>query len=230
MIASQMLQTGSKVTAWVSEAPRGPNPMPVRPVMQRFDGSIDLAALMTGFDAVIDASHGFDAAMTRAGYAAAEAAEVPMIAFSRPAWDRGTYPLWQAATDARHAMALVAPGARVFSAAGWSSIDPMPPFKGARLFLRQTTPHSRCTPHEKVTLVFGTPPFDAAAEQALFTELNVDTLICRNLGGLPSRPKLDAATALGMRVLLINRPVAPQGLRRVDQIEEVITWIETLKR
>ena len=76
--------------------------------------------------------------------------------------------------------------------------------------------------------VFGDPPFDVAQEQALFQDLAVDLLICRNLGGLPSRPKIDAARKLGLPVILIDRPAPPKGAQVVSSIEAVLAWVADL--
>jgi precorrin-6A/cobalt-precorrin-6A reductase len=56
----------------------------------------------------------------------------------------------------------------------------------------------------------------------------VEYLICRNLGGLPSRPKVDAALALGMKTILIDRPAAPKGSVVVADIAGVLAWVADL--
>ncbi|NNE51264.1 MAG: cobalt-precorrin-6A/precorrin-6x reductase, partial [Sulfitobacter sp.] len=101
-------------------------------------------------------------------------------------------------------------------------------FPGERLFLRQTTPHDRVSPYEYVELIFGQPPFTVETETALFRELAIDMLICRNLGGNPSRPKLDAARALGMGVILIDRPPLPAGVRQVAEVRDALAWVDAL--
>lgn len=91
--------------------------------------------------------------------------------------------------------------------------------------LRQTRRHTRPAPYPFVELVFGDPPFSVEDEQAVFQDLNIDTLICRNLGGRASRPKLDAATALGINVILIDRPLPPEGMQAVEDIETALDWV-----
>ena len=62
----------------------------------------------------------------------------------------------------------------------------------------------------------------------MFRALQIDTLVLRNVGGVPSRPKLDAARALGLRVIAIDRPAAPVGAQVVAAPDSAINWVETL--
>lgn len=228
-IAEALLARGiTDVTALVSEPPRGAIPMPVPFELIPFDDCADLAARMNGFDAVIDASHGFDRQMTHVGFAAARRAGLPFVNLTRPRWDVAENPEWVSAGDLCTAMALVTPRARVFSAAGWASLGKCADFPGERLFLRQTSPHDRPAPYPFVELVFGRPPFNTASEKALFKELQIDTLLCRNLGGQPSRPKLDAAEALGLKVILIAPPEPPKEITICAQVSEILDWIDAL--
>jgi precorrin-6A/cobalt-precorrin-6A reductase len=102
------------------------------------------------------------------------------------------------------------------------------PFRGSRLMLRQTSRHERPAPYDFVELIFGEPPFTVAQEIALFRDLSVDLLICRNLGGVASRPKVDAALALGVPVILIARPSPPQDAPRLSDIDAICDWVDTL--
>lgn len=227
-IAHALIPQGVRLRALVSEPPRGPDPMPVPCRLHPFDDAAALADLMQGVDAVIDASHGFDGTMTEVGARAAGIAGVPFVTLSRPPWDVAEHPLWQTARDMRAAMAMVPTGARVFAATGWASLQHCGGFPGARLLLRQTAPHDRKPPFDFVELVFGQAPFTAASEQVLFRELRVDMLICRNLGGTPSRPKLEAAKALNLPVILLDRPPHPQGAATVHSVEAVLEWVARL--
>lgn len=226
VIAQEARALGWDVAAWVSEAPRGANPMSIPTRLRSFDDADALRADMADFDAVIDASHGFDAQMTRAGWAAACALDLPFIRFARPLW-----PLedgWQSARDVPAAMALIGPNSRVFSATGWASLPGYAAFPGAVILLRQTSAPTQEPPFDFVELIVGTPPFSVASETALFSALQVDTLIARNLGGAPSRPKLEAAKALGCNVILIDPPERPKGVQSKDSIPDILNWLTTL--
>ena len=227
-IAQALCAQGRSVRAVMSEPPRGPNPMPVPFEVLDAPDESGLAGAMAGAEAVIDASHGFDGAMTRAGAAAAAAMGLPFVSLRRPGWSAGEHPRWCAVRDIGAALALIEPGARVFSATGWASLPEYAGFPGAVLMLRQTARHDRPAPFDFVELVFGDPPFDVAGETALFRDLGVDTLICRNLGGMPSRPKLEAAKALDLAVILIDRPAVPAGVAVRASVAEVLDWVAAL--
>jgi len=227
-IGAALRDQGFSVRALMSEPPRGSNPMPMPYELHDFDDLGGLTTQMQGCRAVVDASHGFDGIMTQQGYLAARQAGLPFVSLSRPMWDVEAGRNLQAASNVRSANAMIPAGARVFSATGWASLPDYLPFEGSQLFLRQTGRHDRRAPYDCVELVFGDPPFTLANEIALFERLAVDVLICRNLGGLPSRPKVDAAEALGLTTILIDRPAPPQGALVVRDVGAVLDWVAEL--
>ncbi len=215
--------------AWITEPPRGPAMMPQVPLLRRLaDAQAMRAAIAAGgFTAVLDASHAFDRSVTEQAVQAARALGLPYLRLSRPPWTL-EQPGWRSAADTHAAATMVGPGARVFAATGWDSLQAFADFPGAVLMLRQTRRHDRPAPFPFVELVFGDPPFDVEKETALFKAREVDLLICRNLGGEASRSKLDAATALGIEVILIDRPPAPAGIATVWRTEQALDWVGTL--
>ena len=226
-IAEAAQDAGAEVQAWVTEVPRGPNPMPVPTDLISID-SIDTEEDAAPFDAVIDASHAFDDGLTGLGLDLSRVKGLPVLSVRRPGWTPQESDRWHCAADVPAAMAMIAPGARVFSATGFGSLPDYRDFPGARLFLRQTTRHNRPVSFDFAELVFGTPPFSLTDEVALFRALRIDTLICRNLGGRASRPKLDAALALGLKVILIEPPAIPEDIEVVADVASALAWLETL--
>ena len=227
-IGEAVAALGLRVHAVLTEPPKGPTPPPLPFDLMERPQAEGLAALAEGARAIVDASHGFDQQLTEAGQRAAAALGLPIINFSRPPWDAGENPLWQTAADVRSAMALVPSGARVFAATGWGSLPQCAAFPGDRLLLRQTHRHDRVPPFDFVELVFGEAPFTPESEAELFQALSVDLLMCRNLGGRASRPKLDAAAQLGLPVVLIDRPPLPEGLHTVQKTADVLDWVAAL--
>jgi len=74
------------------------------------------------------------------------------------------------------------------------------------LICRQIDPPEGAFPWPNGAYLIGRPPFSMADEEALFRRLSVDVLVVKNAGGAASRTKLDAARALGLKVLMIERP------------------------
>lgn len=229
-MAESLSNKGVTYDAWLSEAPRGDARMPQVPLLRRFDGPDKMrnAVAQGGYTAILDASHVFDRSVTQQAVFAADVLGLPYLRLERPPWETDGHPNLRSATNVAAANAMIGQGARVFCATGWDSVPEYAGFKGEELMVRQTRRHARPAPFPFVKLVFGDPPFSAADEQALFTELEIDTLICRNLGGPASRPKLDAAQALGLDVILIERPRAPGGIPTVADIHSALKWAEAL--
>lgn len=229
-VAQALSAQGILYDAWLSEAPRGVAPMPQVPQLRQFGDSaaFEAAVAQGGYGAVLDAGHSFDRDGTRYAVAAAAALGLPYLRLERPAWDMACHPRWRTAPDVAQACAVIAAGARVFCATGWDSLPAFQGFRGEVLMLRQSRRHSRSAPYPFVKLVFGEPPFSTADEQALFALLGVDLLVCRNLGGAASRTKLDAAAALNLEVILIDRPPAPEGVRMVTDVDAALAWVAAL--
>jgi precorrin-6A/cobalt-precorrin-6A reductase len=229
-MAESLSNMGVTYDAWLSEAPRGDARMPQVPLLRRFDAPDEMreAAALGGYTAVLDASHVFDRSVTQQAVFATDVLGLPYLRLERPPWETDGHPNLRSAHDVAAANAMIGQGARVFCATGWDSVPEYAGFKGEVLMVRQTRRHARPAPFAFVKLVFGDPPFSAADEQMLFTKLKIDTLICRNLGGRASRPKLDAAQALGLDVILIERPRAPEGIPTVADIQSALKWVEAL--
>ena len=229
-VAEALTARAVQYDAWLSEAPRGSAPMPQMPHLRQFDDSASLLEALQagGFTAILDAGHVFDRAVTQRAYQAATALGLPYLRLARPAWQTEGHPRWQCAVDVEQANAMIPEGARVFCATGWDSLPAFDGFRGASLMLRQSRRHSRAAPYPFVKLVFGDPPFSVEDEKSLFALLGVDLLICRNLGGDASRTKLDAADALGLDVILIDRPQAPEGLPVVSGVDAALAWVDAL--
>jgi precorrin-6A/cobalt-precorrin-6A reductase len=141
-MAEALAARGLTYAAWLSEAPRGAAPFAPVPQLRRFaDGAAMQGAMVQGgFDAVIDAGHGFDAQTTAQACAAAGALGLPVLRLAREAWD---LPPQERARDVRAANAMLLPAARVFCATGWDSLPDYAGFVGAVLLLRQTRRHAR---------------------------------------------------------------------------------------
>lgn len=230
LLAQALSLRGVAYTVWISQAPRGPAPLPQVPHLRRFKDAAQMQAEMvrSRIVAFLDASHAFDHTTTAQGHTAAQQLGVPYLRVERPAWDVSCHRHWKAAPSVSDANKMINKGSRVFCATGWDSLPDYEGFKGDVLMLRQTRQHSRIAPYPFVELVFGDPPFDIASERALFSERSVDLLICRNLGGEGSRPKLDAADALGLDAIVIDRPVLPTGIEVVHQTDAALAWVAAL--
>jgi precorrin-6A/cobalt-precorrin-6A reductase len=129
--------------------------------------------------------------------------------------------------DAAAAAAAIGPGPRVvFLTVGRLSL---PAFAAApqHLYLvRSIDPPAGLDALPRHRLVLARGPFAEDDERLLMREHRVEVLVTKNSGGAATRPKLDAARALGLPVILIRRPADP-GAPRLHDLQAVLDWIET---
>ena len=69
-------------------------------------------------------------------------------------------------------------------------------------------------------------PYHYDGERALLEQYRIDVLVTKNSGGAMTRPKLDAAVALGVAVVMIDRPALPAGVASVATVDEAAAWVE----
>ncbi len=156
---------------------------------------------------VVDATHPFAERITANAAAACAETGVPLLRVRRAAWDeRGTLP----AGSMAEAASLLGPApCRVLLTIG--RLDLAHFAAPHRYWVRSVeAPDPAVLPPGAVTIV-ARGPFTLAGETALLAELGVDTLVTKNSGGAAVAPKLDAARALGLRVVMVRRPPAPAG-------------------
>ena len=53
-------------------------------------------------------------------------------------------------------------------------------------------------------------------------------LVSKDSGGALTAAKLDAAPQLGVRVIMVHRPAAPDGVPEVGRIEDAVAWLAGL--
>jgi precorrin-6A/cobalt-precorrin-6A reductase len=58
----------------------------------------------------------------------------------------------------------------------------------------------------------------------------IDALVTKNSGGPMTRPKLDAAEALGVAVVMVDRPPLPAGVRTVASVDDAVAWVKQIGR
>ena len=66
--------------------------------------------------------------------------------------------------------------------------------------------------------------FDVAGDTALLQTHNITHLIAKNAGGTGAQAKLTAARALGITVILADRPALPKA-HTASTAEEVMHWL-----
>ncbi|MPM73237.1 Precorrin-6A reductase [bioreactor metagenome] len=70
-------------------------------------------------------------------------------------------------------------------------------------------------------------PYDPESETALMRDRRIDVLTTKNSGGSLTEAKLQAAADLGVPVVIVRRPAAPEGIEQVGTPEEAAAWVLT---
>ena len=182
----------------------------------------------SGVHAVVDATHPYAATIT------AHAAEVcgdlglPHLVLARPAWNPGDAIVVK--SDAEAAEAIEDKDcSRVFLTTGRSGVEAFRDLDAWFLIRAVTAPDPQTLPrrHE---LVLSRGPYRYDDEFALLAEHRIDCLVTKNSGGDMTRPKVDAAAALGVAVVMVERPALPEGVTTVSTADDAAKWVRSLGR
>lgn len=206
-----------------TEAPRA-QPVPVR--IGGFGGAGGLADWLhrNGIARVVDATHPFAAQISANAAMACAATGTPLLALERPAWQPGPGDNWSELPDIdAAARQLAGPRRQVFLSIGRQNLAAFAGQPQHHYLLRLVDPPTEPLPLPDCTVVIARGPFDAAGDRALLERHGIGLIVAKNAGGAGAKAKLIAARALGLPVLMIARPPAPQR-NAVASVNEVLDW------
>lgn len=175
--------------------------------------------------AVVDATHPFAATISANAAAAAERTGAPLLRLQRPGWRThadAEHWTWVASVD--DAVTAGAWSHRPFLTTGRQSLDRFLGWADKDVTVRVVDPPDLPLP-ERWRLIRSRGPYAYADELALLRTAGADLLVTKDSGGTHTAAKLDAARALGVRVVVAARPAGPPGVTEVDTVEEVLTWL-----
>jgi len=147
---------------------------------------------------------------------------------ARPAWPAGDAIV--VGSDVEAADTVVRRGySRVFLTTGRSGVGAFADVDAWFLIRAVTAPEPHTLPRRH-RIVLSRGPYSYDDELTLLREHAIDALVTKNSGGDMTRPKLDAAAALGVRVVMVERPRLPDGLNTVSTVEEAAAWVRSKAR
>jgi precorrin-6A/cobalt-precorrin-6A reductase len=210
-----------------SLAGRVPDPaLPVGPVrIGGFGGPDGLRRWLRDerIDAVVDATHPFAATMTAHAAAVCGQMRTPHLVLARPPWDPGDATV--VTSDSEAAKTVARQGySRVFLTTGRSGVNAFADSDAWFLIRAVTAPDTAGLPRRHQVLL-SRGPYRYDDELALLREHRIDALITKNSGGDMTRAKLDAAAALNVPVVMIQRPPLPAGVTAVGSVQEAAKWV-----
>lgn len=209
------------VTASLAGVTRAPVALPVTTRTGGFGGAGGLRDWLVAHrtDLVINATHPFAEQMQANALEACGALDLPCLRLLRPGWP--PRPGWiHAATPGDTADALPQ-GARVLLTIGRKDLAPFHARPDLSCVLRTIEPVPGLPPH--IAPMIARPPFTPDQERATMALLGVTHLVTKNAGG-PGTAKLDAADALRLTTVVLDRPPPPPG-PVVATVAEAVAWL-----
>jgi precorrin-6A/cobalt-precorrin-6A reductase len=201
-------------------------PVPVR--RGGFGGAAGLADYLVGerIAALIDATHPYANIISANAVAAAREADVPSVALRRPPWTAVAGDRWIEVSDAGEAVrALGQTPRRVFVALGRQELAPFAHAPRHHYLIRSVDPVDPPLPLPHVTYVTARGPFSEPDDRALMTTHRIDIVVAKNSGGGATYGKIGAARALGIEVVMLRRPQAPEA-PAVETIDDAVAWLD----
>ena len=192
-----------------------------------FGGTEGLADWLRGrgITHVIDATHPFAAQISANAVQACAMTGLPLIALTRPAWQRKAGDDWTHVPDIADAVrALAGPPRRVMLALGRMHLPDFVVHRQHFYLLRLVDPPARPPDFPSHHAIIDRGPFTTAGDIALMRQHRIDLVLSKNSGGAGAYAKIEAARALGLPVLMIDRPAMPPR-REVHSINEVLRWL-----
>lgn len=192
-----------------------------------FGGADGLAAYLADerIDVVIDALHPFAAVMPFHAAGACERVGIPRLKVVRPPWSPGEGDRWLPVPSVADAAALVAVRLRdrVLLTIGRQEIDPFRALTGPTFVVRTIEPVD-LTGAWTAEPLLARGPFTVDDETDLLERARIDLLVTKNSGGTATAAKLAAARALGLPVVIVDRPPVPDG-PTAPTPEAALAWL-----
>ena len=192
-----------------------------------FGGVEGLAAFIAaeGITHLIDATHPFAAQMSTNAVSGARIAGVPLLALTRPPWEAGPGDRWTRVGSIPEAADTLGDlPRRVMLAIGRMHLAEFAGQPQHFYLLRLVDPPEGPLPVPDTAVEVSRGPFTEAGDRALLERHRIDVIVSKNAGGSGARAKLDAARALGLPVVMIDRPALPDRCE-VHDVAAALDWL-----
>ncbi|HEU5470557.1 MAG TPA: cobalt-precorrin-6A reductase [Actinophytocola sp.] len=175
--------------------------------------------------AMVDATHPFAERISASAAEAARRAGVPIVVLRRPGWTPGPGDDWRFADDLAHAARLIPPNARVFLTTGRQGLAAFAAVEHAAFLIRCVDPPDPPLPPD-AEVILARGPYTEAGELALLRAHKIGVLVTKDSGGAATVAKLSAARTLGLPVIVVRRPPAPD-LPTVATVAAALSWLDS---
>ena len=226
-LARALSEAGMNAVFSYAGVTKSPVAQPLATRVGGFGGVEGLKTYLTteGITHVVDATHPFAAGMSTNAIAACAETDVDLCALERPAWRAEQGDIWTNVSDMTTAVqALPVDPKRVFLAIGKKNIADFAVQPQHHYLLRLVDAPDGVISLPSYDAVVARGPFEVAQDTALLQDHRIDLIVAKNGGGKGARAKLDAARALGLPVILIDRPKVPER-RVLPTVADVMAWL-----
>lgn len=203
-------------------------PVPVR--TGGFGGAEGLEAYLAthAIDLLVDATHPFAKQISANARTAAAAAGVPLLRLERLGWEAVSGDRWTRVTSITAAVAaLGGTPRRVFLAIGRQEAKTFDAAPQHHYLVRSVDPVDPPLEAPDVEYLLARGPFAVEEEVALLRTRKIDVIVSKNSGGDATYGKIIAARALGLPVILVERPAVADE-HRAETVEDAVRHADHL--
>nr|WP_314261896.1 cobalt-precorrin-6A reductase [uncultured Devosia sp.] len=207
-LANRLVALGHEVTTSLA----GRTQDPILPQgglrMGGFGGIPGLAAYLrvAGIETLVDATHPYAGQISINAVAAAQAVHVPLIRYMRPEWEQQIGDDWITVETMVEAAAVLPHNADVLLTTGHAGLEHFLARDDCQFVVRTIEAPDMALPRH-ASLLQTRPPYGLIDEMALMEREGITHLVTKNSGGKQTSSKLEAARRLGVKVIMIARPV-----------------------
>ncbi len=178
-----------------------------------------------GIKFLIDASHPFDKESTELCKRVSKLADIKLTHFLRPPWTPTIDDNWTSVRTLDEAAKSIPEGSNVFIATGRIGLEKFSKVTSSKFFIRRLGKVKMHCPLSNGKFIYGNPPFSLKDELSLFRSLKIDILVIKNVGGEGSFTKVEAARAMNISVIMIERP-QKAWVNGIDIIPGIFKWMD----
>ena len=180
-------------------------------------------------DLVVDATHPFAAKISYHAAIAAEKLGLPRLMLVRSEWKSVTGDKWVEVENTQAAVDILPNiSKRVFLTIGRQEVTAFNQIENIWFLMRMIEKPSEDNILPKGLLLLERGPFSRDSEKQLLQKHNIDTIVSKSSGGNATYAKIVAARELGIKVVMVKRPMLPEG-ERVEDVEGALEWVERVR-